>query len=71
MLHPRIAGVIGIVGLTPEGVTAKREVRHEVSVEIGEAPQLRARIDLPVIAAQRHARGRRTRLWIVAHEILL
>ena len=36
--HRLVACVIGVIGLAPEGVPAKGQMRHEVCVNIGKAP---------------------------------
>jgi hypothetical protein len=55
--EPLRAGMFGIVHFAPEGVAAKRGVRHEVGVQVSAPLQLAAGLDLPVIAAEGHARG--------------
>ena len=55
--EPVLAGVFGIVHFASEGVAAKRRVRHQVGVQVSESPQLAAGLYLPVIVAQRDARG--------------
>ena len=39
ILHALLARVVRVVGLAPKGVAAKGQVRHQVGVQVGKAPQ--------------------------------
>ena len=54
MLDAFRSRMLGIKWQAPESAAAERQMRHQVGMQIGKAPEGRSGFGIPVVAAQRH-----------------